>query len=342
MKVIDLMQMYVNKEVLPKKIIIHGHQVFDEDTIWEHKNNTLYCRKYNGDTQFLFEYIVPEMLNDEVEILYDEQWKTIKDFDNYEISTLGNIRTKEYCDDRNHKRTSKLLKKRINNSGYEYVFLSNNNVKHKTLTIHRLVAKTFMEDYSKDLQVNHINGIKTDNRLENLEMVTPQENVLKRYEIGIDGNNYKSVEQYDMNDNYIRTYKSSYEAQDFTGINRTSIGACCRGERLSAGGYKWKFFIEDTPKEDKKIEKLDYCEENTLSNLKEPTYLSVKERQLIDSNFKTIKEKFDELIDKINDKDTPKKIEKIDVSNFPKRNNSLKKTALKLNEIIDSINRKND
>ena len=55
-----------------------------------------------------------------------------------------------------------------------------------------------------------------------------------------------------------------------------------------------------TPKEDKKIEKLDYCEENTLSNLKETTYLSVRERQLIDSNFKTIKEKFDEIKDKIN------------------------------------------
>ncbi len=330
MKVIDLMQMYVNKEVLPKKIIIHDYQLFDEDTIWEHKDNTFYCREYNGDTQFLFEYIVPEMLNDEVEILYDEQWKTIKDFDNYEISTLGNIRTKEYCDDRNHKRTSKLLKKRINNSGYEYVFLSNNNVKHKTLTIHRLVAKTFMEDYSEDLQVNHINGIKTDNRLENLEMVTPQENVLKRYEIGIDGNNYKSVEQYDMNDNYIRTYKSSYEAQDFTGINRTSIGACCRGERLSAGGYKWKFFIEDTFKHFGK-------EENqAVRNIIKKNSIPVKENYL-DYYKDTPKEEI-QVLSRWSPPRENKKIEKIDVSNFPKRNNSLKKTALKLNEIIDKVN----
>lgn len=71
MKVIDLMQMYANKEVLPKKIIIHDYHVFDEDTVWEHKNNTFYCREYNGDIQFLFEYIVPEMLNDEVEIIED-------------------------------------------------------------------------------------------------------------------------------------------------------------------------------------------------------------------------------------------------------------------------------
>lgn len=79
MKLIDVMQMYVNKEVLPKKIIIHDYQVFDEDTIWEHKHNTFYCREYNGDIQFLFEYIVPEMLNDEVEIIEDTNKNSILD-----------------------------------------------------------------------------------------------------------------------------------------------------------------------------------------------------------------------------------------------------------------------
>lgn len=52
--------------------------------------------------------------------------------------------------------------------------------------------------------------------------------------------------------------------------------------------------------EDKEIKKLDYCEKNTFSNMKETTYLSCEERRLLDSNFKTIKEKFDELIDEVN------------------------------------------
>ena len=58
MKVIDLMQMYVNKEVLPKKIIIHDHQVFDEDTIWEHKNKVVegFTEKYNVDKLVYYEY----------------------------------------------------------------------------------------------------------------------------------------------------------------------------------------------------------------------------------------------------------------------------------------------
>ena len=58
--------------------------------------------------------------------------------------------------------------------------------------------------------------------------------------------------------------------------------------------------IEDTPKEDKKIEKLDYCEENTFMKQKETTYLSQNERLLLDSNFKELGKKINEIIDKIN------------------------------------------
>ena len=182
----------------------------------------------------------------------NEDWRDVKDFPNYEISTKGNIRTKEYCDGRNHIRQSKLLNKKINNVGYEYVILSNETIKHKTLTIHRLMAKTFLNDYSDNLDVNHINGIKTDNRIENLEMTTHSENIKKRYEIGRNGNNYKAVKQYDFNGNYIATYKSSYEAEKITGIKRTCIGSCCRGEHYTAGGYVWGF-----AEEDKGIKKID-------------------------------------------------------------------------------------
>lgn len=58
--------------------------------------------------------------------------------------------------------------------------------------------------------------------------------------------------------------------------------------------------IVEIIEEDKEIKKLDYCEKNTFSNMKETTYLSCEERRLLDSNFKTIKEKFDELIDEVN------------------------------------------
>ena len=216
--------------------------------------------------------------------IHDEEWKTIEDFPNYEISTKGNVRTKEYCDSRNHTRQSKLLNKQINNVGYEYVILSNEIVKHKTLTVHRLMAKTFLNDYFDTLDVNHINGIKTDNRIENLEMTTHSENVKKRYEIGIDGNNYKAVEQRSLDGKELyNIFKSSYEAEKITGIARQHIGACCRGERKSAGGYSWNFEIE----EPKKIEKLNdklglFGDGNTQKIINELNYTRTIINELID------------------------------------------------------------
>lgn len=204
----------------------------------------------------LFEYKFgncKNFLNDEVEIIDDEEWRTIFDFPNYEVSNKGNIRSKEYNDSLDHLRSSKKIKKQVNNCGYEYVILSNKEEKHKTLTVHRIVAKTFIPNPEEKEDVNHIDGNKLNNNVNNLEWTTTQENIIKRYEIGIDGNNYKRVSQFDKDGNLVGSFLSSYEAERITGISRTHIGGCCRGERLTAGGYVWKFEIE----EPKKIEKID-------------------------------------------------------------------------------------
>ena len=215
-------------------------------------------------------------LNDKVEIINCEEWKQIVGFPNYEISTKGNIRTKERLNNKNDIKKSKLLSKRKNNVGYEYVILSNKTQKHKTLTVHRLMAKTFLNNYSDNLEVNHINGIKDDNRIENLEMVTHSENVKKRYEIGNIGNNYKAINQYDLNNNYIATYKSSYDAEKVTGIGRTCIGGCCRKEHYTAGGYIWKFAEEDKPIIEK-IKRHEF-EENGITISEQPSIIEIVDK----------------------------------------------------------------
>lgn len=148
----------------------------------------------------------------------------------------------------------KILKPQKDSKGYLHVALCHNN-KTKIITIHRLVAKTFIPNTQNKPQVNHINGIKTDNRVENLEWCTASENQLhafannltKRYK-GIDNYHYgkpsnkrKKVCQYDLQGNFIKEWESVVEASKKLKLSQGNISSCCRGERKTTGGYMWKY-----------------------------------------------------------------------------------------------------
>ena len=107
-----------------------------------------------------------------------EFWKTIEGFENYQVSNLGNVKSLNY----NGTKKEKILKPNLDKFGYLRVNLYSNK-KMKYFKIHQLVAIEFLNHIPNKitLVVNHKNFIKTDNRLENLEIITSRENSNKKH-----------------------------------------------------------------------------------------------------------------------------------------------------------------
>lgn len=108
--------------------------------------------------------------------------------------------------------------------------------------VHRLVAEAFIPNLDNKPQVNHINGIKTDNRVENLEWCTNSENQLHAYKNGLEKPKcQRKVKQYGLDGVFIKQFEYISDAEKELNIDGSSISSCCRNKRKTAGGYIWKY-----------------------------------------------------------------------------------------------------
>lgn len=181
-----------------------------------------------------------------------EKWKAIKDYENYEINTRGEVKNKK----------GYILRQHIMGN---YLTIKLYKKKNNLLAVHRLVAKIFIPNPNSLPCVNHKDGNKLNNNVDNLEWCSYSENTKKAFELGLQKSwcgtkfgkehpNYKfrgnwktqkEVNQYTLDGKFIHKYNSATEVERLIKISASHISECCNSKRKSAGGYIWKYESED-------------------------------------------------------------------------------------------------
>lgn len=177
-------------------------------------------------------------------------WKTIPGYPDYDITEYGEIR-----DNRN----DRILPQFNDKDGYKLA-----NLYSKSTRVHRLVARTYIDNPHNYPVVNHKDFCKTNNYVENLEWCTHSWNSKHSYTNSHRADSVKEwakqiqplaaeasktkVCQYDLQSNLLAIFDSQKEASERTGTCRSSITGCVTGKRKTAGGYKWSYLESSTTK----------------------------------------------------------------------------------------------
>lgn len=143
--------------------------------------------------------------------------------------------------------TNRILKQQ-KTKDYYYAVAIFINGKQKHCRVHRLVAQAFIPNPNNKPYVNHKNGDRGDNRVENLEWCTPSENTQHAVNTGLlTPRNERSVVQYSLDGQLIKIFDSITQAAQETNSLTEKIIMCCQKERLTHNGYQWRY-INDAQK----------------------------------------------------------------------------------------------
>lgn len=150
---------------------------------------------------------------------------------NYSVDQDGNVFNKE----------GQQMTPSYTHDGYQRVRLQR-GLPRKMYRVHRIVCETFYGIDTEKPVVNHINGVRDDNRLENLEWCTIQRN---NKIVPLDRRNLSSeieVVQLSLEGDLIKVFKSMAEATRETGVSSCNISRACKGVTRGTGGFLWQYY----------------------------------------------------------------------------------------------------
>lgn len=181
----------------------------------------------------------------------EEIWKDIKGYEgSYQVSNLGRVKglRREVFKRGICTLPESIMKQRLS-FGYCRICLTQNGMRGYYF-VHRLVADAFIPNPENKPEIDHINTVKNDNRIENLQWATKSENaqnpisVKRKYAsrpIGNKNPNSKIIKQYSIEGQLIKVYHGLREMARETGYSRFFVNQCCKGKYQKAYGYIWKY-----------------------------------------------------------------------------------------------------
>lgn len=177
-----------------------------------------------------------------------EIWKPIKGYEGYyEVSDLGRIRSLDrlvkgvrYAKDYQFVLKGKLKTMSLNHKGYYRVSLTDKNGIEKSHFVHRIVAETFIGDIYKK-EIDHINTIRTDNRAENLKIVTSKENSNNPITREKKRKSHLKPVKCTLKDGTVLVFNSINEASEYEGRAACSISKYLNNTVINPRGNKWEY-----------------------------------------------------------------------------------------------------